>query len=80
MSSTVDLEIGKPITLQCGLTLPNRLVKAALTEEMSRGNLLPDERIFALYRRWAESGWGMVLTGTPPPPSLRLLLVLHPKH
>jgi len=64
MTSTVDLEIGKPITLQCGLTLPNRLVKAALTEEMGRGNLLPDERIFALYRRWAESGWGMVLTGT----------------
>nr|P0DO34.1 RecName: Full=NADH-dependent flavin oxidoreductase iliE; AltName: Full=Epimerase iliE; AltName: Full=Ilicicolin H biosynthesis cluster protein E [Neonectria sp. DH2] len=58
-----DLHTGKPITLKCGLTLPNRLVKAATAESMAPNNTLPDEKFQNLYRHWAEGGWGMVLAG-----------------
>ncbi|KAF7546389.1 hypothetical protein G7Z17_g8464 [Cylindrodendrum hubeiense] len=58
-----DLHTGKPITLKCGLTLPNRLVKAATAESMAPNNTLPDERFQNLYRHWADGGWGMVLAG-----------------
>ncbi len=63
MGATTDLNIAKPITLRCGLTLPNRLVKAAMAEEMAHGDLLPNKEIGKLYGRWAEGGWGLVLTG-----------------
>ncbi|KAK7423203.1 hypothetical protein QQZ08_009200 [Neonectria magnoliae] len=58
-----DLQTGKPITLKCGLTLPNRLVKAATAESMATNSTLPDEKFQNLYRHWAEGGWGMVLAG-----------------
>ncbi|KAB5549556.1 NADPH dehydrogenase [Coniochaeta sp. 2T2.1] len=63
MAVTTDLKLAQPITLPCGLTLPNRLVKAAMTEQMADKNFLPDESFNAVYRSWAQGGWGMVLTG-----------------
>lgn len=64
MGTNRELQIAQPTTFMCGLSLPNRLVKAALTEELADGNLLPNDKICALYRQWAEGNWGMVLTGT----------------
>ena len=58
-----DLHIAKPLTLKCGLTLPNRLVKAAMTEQMADKDQLPDARLNHAYSTWADGGWGMVLTG-----------------
>lgn len=60
----MDLEIAKPFTLRCGLTLPNRLIKAAMTEQMADRNYLPGENFHAVYKKWSEGGWGMVITGT----------------
>ncbi len=57
-----DLQIGTPITLNCGLTLPNRLVKAAMSEHMTE-NFMPNETIQGLYKHFADGGWGMVITG-----------------
>ncbi|KAI0543235.1 NADH:flavin oxidoreductase/NADH oxidase [Xylaria digitata] len=42
--------LSQPLTLKCGLTLPNRLVKAAMAECMADGYGIP-------------SGWGMLITG-----------------
>lgn len=61
--AVTDLKLAKPITLPCGLTLPNRLVKAAMTEQMADNDKLPTEAFNRVYRAWAEGGWGMVLTG-----------------
>jgi hypothetical protein len=66
-----DLQIAQPLTLKCGLTLPNRLVKAAMAEQLAGANQLPDERMQAVYKQWSAGGWGMIITGTrplPPPP------------
>lgn len=59
-----DLHLAKPITLRCGLTLPNRLAKTAIAESIAPRNMLIDEGFQRVYRPWAEGGWGMVLTGT----------------
>lgn len=57
------LKLQEPITLPCGLTLPNRLSKAAMAENWADKEYLPSERIFKMYETWAEGGWGSVLTG-----------------
>ncbi|SPJ74457.1 related to NADH oxidase [Fusarium torulosum] len=59
-----DLLLSKPLQLPCGLTLPNRLVKAALAEEMAdRQNLPTTAQMHRAYGAWADGGWGMILTG-----------------
>lgn len=59
----MDSNIAKPLTLPCGLTLRNRLVKAALAESWSDRDHLPSHRLIEVYRAWADGGWGAVLTG-----------------
>lgn len=58
-----NLEIAKPITLPCGLTLPNRLVKAAMAEGWSGRDKLASRGLMETYRLWANGGWGMIMTG-----------------
>ncbi len=52
-----------PYTLPCGKTVRNRLVKAAMEENMSSYGCLPGESLFSLYRYWAHGDLGMVITG-----------------
>ncbi|OAA34468.1 Aldolase-type TIM barrel [Beauveria brongniartii RCEF 3172] len=62
--SSLELNIAKPLLLPCGLKLPNRLVRAALTEQWSdHKTLLPTEELLHAYELWAAGGWGMVITG-----------------
>lgn len=51
------------ITLRSGLNLKNRIVKAAMEENMGNAELLPDERLIRLYRSWSEGNVGLILTG-----------------
>ncbi len=53
----------KSLKLPCGVTLPNRLVKAAMTERLARGDHNPNERHLALYSLWGQSGAAILLTG-----------------
>lgn len=64
-SHKMDIKLAKPITLPSGLTLPNRLLNAAMTEQMAgpSTNYLPSEAMNRSYAAWAEGGWGMVATG-----------------
>lgn len=59
----MESDIAKPLTLPCGLTLRNRLVKAALAECWSDRDHLPSHDLIDAYRTWADGGWGTVLTG-----------------
>jgi 2,4-dienoyl-CoA reductase-like NADH-dependent reductase (Old Yellow Enzyme family) len=55
--------IDQPLTLPCGVTLPNRLAKAAMTEGLAdpRGCATPElERLYGL---WSDGGAGMLLSG-----------------
>jgi len=52
-----------PLTLPCGAVIPNRLGKAAMEENMSVPGQLPGETLIGLYRRWAQGGAGLLITG-----------------
>lgn len=52
----------KPISLPCGVTLPNRLVKAAMSENMAR-NLNPGVEFVNAYKMWANGGTGLLISG-----------------
>ena len=59
-----DLLLSQPFKLPCGLTLPNRLAKAALAEEIADCQHLPTTtQLENAYGAWADGGWGMVMTG-----------------
>ncbi|KAK5656872.1 hypothetical protein OQA88_4421 [Cercophora sp. LCS_1] len=60
---TTPSPLSQPLTLPSGLILPNRLIKAALSEELGTAPFLPNARINALYSQWALGNWGLILTG-----------------
>jgi len=55
--------VATPLTLPCGITLNNRLAKAALTEGLSDGHNRATPAHQRLYRKWSEGGAGLILTG-----------------
>ncbi|KAM3426706.1 hypothetical protein NHJ13734_009305 [Beauveria thailandica] len=61
--SETNLTIAKPITLPCGLALPNRLAKAAMAEGWGDKDKLPHANLIRTYQLWADGNWGMILTG-----------------
>jgi 2,4-dienoyl-CoA reductase-like NADH-dependent reductase (Old Yellow Enzyme family) len=67
MSSTdapaTPVTLASPLQLACGVTLKNRIVKSAMSEQLSTlgGDVSPE--LVELYRRWAAGGIGMTITG-----------------
>ncbi|MEM7102930.1 MAG: NADH:flavin oxidoreductase/NADH oxidase family protein [Bacteroidota bacterium] len=55
--------IQSPLILPCGAVIKNRLVKAAMTERISDKNLEPTEQHYHLYKKWAATGAGVLITG-----------------
>lgn len=53
----------KPLPLPSGGSLKNRIAKAAMTEGLGDAHNRATDRHVTLYRRWAEGGAGMLLTG-----------------
>ena len=52
-----------PLDLPCGATLSNRLAKAAMSEGLADSSNHSTPRLETLYRRWAGSGAGLLLSG-----------------
>ncbi len=52
-----------PLLLPNGGTLPNRLAKAAMEENMADDDHAPSADLLRLYRAWAEGGAGLLITG-----------------
>ena len=52
-----------PLPLPCGQVLPNRIMKAALSEGLSDKQNSPDERLERLYTSWSQGGYGLIVTG-----------------
>ncbi len=57
------MQITEPLTLPCGAVLPNRIAKSAMTEGLCDASGRANERHARLYRRWAEGGAGLQVTG-----------------
>lgn len=65
MTTPIDHQatLAEPLTLPCGQVLPNRIMKSALSEGLASPQGLPDERLDRLYSRWADGGYGLIVTG-----------------
>ena len=58
-----SIELKQAFTLPCGVVVPNRLCKAAMTEGVANSKLQATQRHATLYKRWAEGGAGILITG-----------------
>ena len=56
-------DLSAPLVLPSGLRLANRLVKAAMTENLADADNQPTAAHERLYRRWARGGSGLLVTG-----------------
>jgi len=51
------------LTLPNGSTIPNRIAKAAMEENMADADQAPSEALMTLYQAWANGGAGLLITG-----------------
>lgn len=56
-------ELDRPLELPCGTVLANRLVKAAMSEQLADRHGRPTAQLSRLYSRWAYSGAAVLITG-----------------
>ncbi len=57
------LTLADPVTLRSGVVLRNRLVKAAMSEQLGGLDGGPTTELERLYGRWARGGLGLSITG-----------------
>lgn len=57
------LTLAAPLTLPNGVSVKNRLVKAAMSEQLAGPAGQPTAELERIYRRWAHGGVGMLITG-----------------
>jgi 2,4-dienoyl-CoA reductase-like NADH-dependent reductase (Old Yellow Enzyme family) len=63
LQEKLEMKIADAFTLRNGITLRNRLVKSAMSERLAGLDGLPHEGLRRLYRRWAEGGTALLVTG-----------------
>jgi 2,4-dienoyl-CoA reductase-like NADH-dependent reductase (Old Yellow Enzyme family) len=57
------VQLHDPLVLASGVVLPNRIAKAATEENLAGLGQVPGDRLVTLYRRWADGGAGLIITG-----------------
>jgi 2,4-dienoyl-CoA reductase-like NADH-dependent reductase (Old Yellow Enzyme family) len=63
-TATPSSILSRPLSLRSGATLPNRLVKAAMSEVLADPVTgAPTDHLVRLYERWGRSGAGVLITG-----------------
>lgn len=58
-----EVTLSVPLRLPNGASLNNRLAKAAMSEALGTADNRPTQGLVELYRRWAASGIGLLITG-----------------
>ena len=53
----------KPYTLPCGVTIKNRIAKAAMTERLANKKQQATKELSQLYNLWSNNGAGLLVTG-----------------
>ncbi len=59
----MTISLASPLNLPCGVSIPNRLGKSAMTEGLADANDNPTEALINLYRTWSDGGTGLLMTG-----------------
>lgn len=53
----------EPVLLPCGVELPNRVLKSAMSETLADETRAPNADLNVLYRRFSSGGAGLLITG-----------------
>ncbi|MCV2883884.1 NADH:flavin oxidoreductase/NADH oxidase family protein [Aestuariibacter sp. AA17] len=53
----------QPISFKSGLTVKNRMVKAAMEENLATAEQTPGKTLRTLYEAWSKGGVGLIITG-----------------
>ncbi len=61
--ATSNINLNKRLRLPCGAELKNRLAKSAMSENMGSPQFRANEKFEKVYRRWAQGGAGLLITG-----------------
>jgi 2,4-dienoyl-CoA reductase-like NADH-dependent reductase (Old Yellow Enzyme family) len=62
-TETTTAPLAAPLRLPGGATLKNRIVKAAMSEQLAGPAHQPGAALERVYRRWAHGGAGLIITG-----------------
>lgn len=57
------MSIFTTLNLPNGSTLPNRIAKAAMEENLASATHGPSEQLFTLYEAWAKGNVGLIISG-----------------
>ena len=55
--------LNQSFTLPCGVTIPNRIVKSAMSENNADSDGKPSDRIIKLYETWGKGGAAILISG-----------------
>ncbi len=59
----MTITLASPLTLPCGVVIPNRICKSAMTEGIADSNDHATEKHVNLYKSWSEGGAGLHISG-----------------
>ena len=59
----MTLSLSDSLELPCGAVIPNRIMKSAMSESLGDRENGVSPALIALYRRWAQGGVGLCVTG-----------------
>jgi 2,4-dienoyl-CoA reductase-like NADH-dependent reductase (Old Yellow Enzyme family) len=51
------------LTLPCGVVLPNRIGKSAMSENMAYPKFTPGDKFYRAYKMWIDGGTGLCVSG-----------------
>ncbi|MFB6723971.1 NADH:flavin oxidoreductase [Kribbella sp. NPDC056345] len=63
MTDTVTTTLATTLQLPCGAVLPNRIAKAAMSEQLAQRDGTTTDKLHRLYAVWGRSGAGLLITG-----------------
>jgi 2,4-dienoyl-CoA reductase-like NADH-dependent reductase (Old Yellow Enzyme family) len=62
-STFTNSSLQQPLKLACGITIPNRIAKSAMSEQLADRRGSPTTDLQQLYATWARGGTGLLVTG-----------------
>ena len=57
------MKIRESLNLPCGVILPNRIGKSAMSENMASPPLYPGKEFYTSYKSWIDGGAGLLISG-----------------
>jgi len=63
MTEATQKTLSDPLVLPCGISIKNRFLKSATSEQMGNVELGPTAGLAHLYKTWASGGAGLLISG-----------------